>query len=178
MSFSRYQDNQPRLAFKVYQKENCLSRFQKLVLCHFSTFSGPVIRKQEFIAKDIGCSISALQKACRVLVRLGFLKRKYGVFKRVIYIVSTIKEQISAIKNPVKNIMKTLMKSSVPYRSADLNPSPKADSTKDIFNKEKCIKNDLNLGMKTLEEVINPIKKRTAQEMIAEYRAHLAANPV
>jgi predicted transcriptional regulator len=99
-----------RLCFKVLQCPYLKSHRAIVLYSFLSSFSGPVRMKQCEIARRLKRSTTWVQRAARELEQHHLLKRKYTTYKRVIYILELVKDQIELIKNPVKSMFKTLDK--------------------------------------------------------------------
>lgn len=146
-----------QIAFIINQKASFLTSTDKAVINYISSFTHDARKRQKDIAIDLGLSIRTFQRSIDRLLSFGLIRRKYGYFKRVKYMLVSIADQIMIVKNILANgvqtatnfvdkmrdkIKKRSTKSSDMSRMSDLITTLVPQSTKENTFKENKLNKD------------------------------------
>lgn len=152
---SKKSNNQ--IAFIINQKASFLTSTDKAVINYIGSFTHDARKRQKDIAIDLGLSIRTFQRAIDRLLSFGLIRRKYGYFKHVKYMLVSIADQIMIVKNILANgvqtatnfvekmrdkIKKRSTKSSDMSRMSDLITTLVPQSTKENTFKENNLNKD------------------------------------
>jgi len=98
-AINHYSDGKPRLCYKLLQTRVFSNYSIQAVYTYLASHTYPIRSKQADIAHVLNMSVRTFQRAINELTDLGLITRKYTTYKRAIYSVVTLAEQLAILAN-------------------------------------------------------------------------------